>query len=140
MVVFFLKRIALWRRRLPNKQLNHNLGFILIFVPNQFVKNSDDLKNAISSTAHHKLFAFLSATFECSGTFTIPIDTVLRSLFNNIVIRISASKHYSMQASHNELSSSLLPRYHSMTSMVICLNLLGHKHYTTILLSNEPHN
>ena len=30
---------------------------------------------------------------------------------HNIAIRMNASKHYSMQASHNELSSAILQRY-----------------------------
>ena len=45
-----------------------------------------------------------------------------------------------MEASHNELSLSILQRQHgSIPLVVIGLNLFGHKRYTTILLHNVPH-
>ena len=64
---------------------------------------------------------------------------VLRIFYlHNIVIRMNASKYYSMQASHNELSSAILQRHVLDTnpSMLEGLNLLDNNCYTTILLYN----
>ena len=77
-----MKRRALWRRRLIQNK-------ILIFFPKQLVKNPRDFENAVSSSTHHKFFAFLSASLECSETFTTTTTTtttttdmiVPRSLF-----------------------------------------------------------
>ena len=78
----FLKGIALLRCYLPIKYFKENFGFIVVFFPKQFVKNRGKLKNAVSSTTYHKLFAFLSAIMERSGTCTITTDMiVLCSLF-----------------------------------------------------------
>ena len=47
--------------------------------------NQRGLKNVVSSPTRHKLFAFLLAALECSGTFTITT--------NMIVIRILFTEH-----------------------------------------------
>ena len=46
------------------------------------MENQRGLKNVVCSTTCHKLFAFLSAALEWSGTFTITTNMiVLRILF-----------------------------------------------------------
>ena len=57
------------------------------------------------------------------------------------MLRIDANKHYSMQASHNELSSSIFQRHVCPNTLVVVgLNLHSDYSYTTILLVHKQRN